>query len=271
MIAPMRKSRFRRVIVAAGCPRSTGGGDRRRVALVWLLFLPAVLGCAAASPVQPDISAGDRCDAVDECVVLACEGEVEVCGIFSCGDVEPQAGPTFTPVQFRPPRAPPRPARSWRRVGLRADATPRAAVHFRYRYGYLPAFPRTSENLVKHHLFCQAPDLASWFKEQGIDIHAWTMLIPETVHKRIHGGGPRGGEWNRAWRDYRSRLRDDGRERTVTQEELFRQALKMAHQFDILGPIVPYRAGVPPPGPQLFAAPDDVLPPPQPEPPVLAQ
>lgn len=124
---------------------------------------------------------------------------------------------------------------------------------------------------MKHHLFCQAEDLASWFSGRGIDIHAWTMLIPETIHRRIHGGGPRGGEWNRAWYDYRLRLRTAGRELTVTREELFKQAFKMAYQFDILGPIVPYRAGVPPPGPQLFAAPDDLLPPQEPEPAVPAQ
>jgi uncharacterized lipoprotein (TIGR02269 family) len=110
-----------------------------------------------------------------------------------------------------------------------------------------------------------------WFQDRGIDIHAWTMQIPETVHKRIHGGGPRGGEWNRAWRDYRTRLAKDGKDRTVTREELLAQALKMAYQFDILGPIVPYRADVLPPGPQLFAAPITPLPPQEPEPPVLAQ
>ena len=154
---------------------------------------------------------------------------------------------------------------------MKPNASPRAALHFRYRYGYLPAFPRAEGKLVKHHLFSQAEDLAVWFKGQGIDIHAWTMLIPETLHKRIHSGGPRGGEWNQAWRAYRIRLQKTERELTITREELLAQAFTMAYQFDLVGPIVSYRAGVLPPGPQLFAAPITPLPPQEPEPPVLAQ
>jgi uncharacterized lipoprotein (TIGR02269 family) len=122
-------------------------------------------------------------------------------------------------------------------------------LHFRYREGFLPAFPRLEGKLIKHHLFPQAPDLAAWFRKQGINPHEWTMVIPEHVHLRIHKGGARGGLWNQAWRDFR----DANRGRKVPPEELLAKAFELAYRFDIVGPIVPYGHTLISPGPQLFA------------------
>jgi uncharacterized lipoprotein (TIGR02269 family) len=121
--------------------------------------------------------------------------------------------------------------------------------HFRYREGFLPAFPRQEGKLVKHHLFPQAPDLAVWFKKNDIDPHQWTMVIPEHVHLRIHRGGARGGLWNQAWRQFR----DANRDRIVPPAELLAKAFELAYRFDIVGPLVPYRHTLVPPGPQLLA------------------
>ncbi len=122
------------------------------------------------------------------------------------------------------------------------------AFHFQYRYGFLPAFPRLEGRLIKHHLFPQQPKLAQWFKAQGINIHQWTMLVPEHVHLRIHRGAS-GGPWNEAWRQFKAA----NEHRRVSQEELLRKAFELAFRFDIVGPVMPYYTPVPPPGPQLLA------------------
>jgi uncharacterized lipoprotein (TIGR02269 family) len=122
------------------------------------------------------------------------------------------------------------------------------AFHFRYRHGYLPAFPRLEGTLIKHHLFPQAQEFRQWFLDNRVDVHAWTMAIPEQVHLRIHRGA-NGGLWNQAWRQFK----DANLHRLVPQEEMLRKAFELAYRFDIVGPIVPYNHQLVPPGPQLFA------------------
>ncbi|QRK11300.1 DUF2380 domain-containing protein [Archangium violaceum] len=58
----------------------------------------------------------------------------------------------------------------------------------RYRQGILPAFPRLEGTMLKHRLFPQAQEFRTWLRDCGINIHEWTMLIPEQVHLRIHRG-----------------------------------------------------------------------------------
>jgi uncharacterized lipoprotein (TIGR02269 family) len=192
------------------------------------------------------------CDDSDQCVVLACdEGE---CGVFSCADVDPEALAKVSQVHgtelaqfYRPPFRGPGTHRNWRRAGLREDARPRMTFHFRYRQGFLPAFPRLEGTLIKHHLFPQAQEFRVWFNSNGINIHEWTMLLPEQVHLRIHQGA-NGGPWNAAWRQF---MRANPGH--VPPEVLIRKAFELSLRFDIAGPIRPYYAPVPPPGPQLFA------------------
>jgi hypothetical protein len=88
----------------------------------------------------------------------------------------------------------------------------------------------------------------SLFKDRGINIHEWTMPLPEQVHLRIHRGAD-GGPWNAAWRQFH----EANRYRDVPQEELIRKAFELSLRFDIAGPIRPYYSPVPPPGPQLLA------------------
>jgi uncharacterized lipoprotein (TIGR02269 family) len=120
--------------------------------------------------------------------------------------------------------------------------------HFRYRQGFLPAFPRLEGRLIKHHLFPQEARLAEWFKASGIKIHEWTMLIPEQVHLRIHRGA-RGGPWNEARRQYY----EANSARPVSREELLSKAFELALRYDLAGPIHYYYSPIPPPGPQLLA------------------
>jgi uncharacterized lipoprotein (TIGR02269 family) len=229
--------------------------------LLLLLLASRLLAACASSPPAPEAwesteqEEATACDEAyaDQCVVMACdEGE---CGVFNCEDMDPvalaripQAHDVELAQFYRPPFRGPGTQRNWRRAGLREGARPRMTFHFQYRQGFLPAFPRLDGKLVKHHLFPREENLAKWFKIQGINIHEWTMLLPEPVHLRIHRGA-RGGSWNEAWRQFK-RANED---RQVSPEELLRKAFELSLRFDIAGPISPYYSPVPPPGPQLLA------------------
>jgi uncharacterized lipoprotein (TIGR02269 family) len=225
------------------------------------LSLTALLlfACAAPSPFThagTDGAYAAACEEsdADQCIVLACdEGE---CGVFNCEDVDPEAmarAPLAHGAElargFRPPFRAPGVQRNWRRAGLRDGARPRLTFHFRYRDGFLPAFPRLEGRLIKHHLFPQAQEFRDFFRKNEIDVHAWTMAIPEQVHLRIHRGPGPGGAWNEAWRQFMMA----NPSRKVPREEMLGKAFELAFRFDIVGPIMPYGHTVAPVGPQLLA------------------
>ena len=87
----------------------------------------------------------------------------------------------------------------------------------------------------KHHIFPQAQDLAEWFEQQGVKIHNYTMPIPRDLHRRLHDGEGRGGEWNKAWRDF---MRAKPR---ATPEEIYKHAGELIHRFQLQGGLIqPY-------------------------------
>ncbi|WP_426733137.1 SitA6 family polymorphic toxin lipoprotein [Myxococcus faecalis] len=234
------------------------------------LFVPFLPACGASSSAlhtdfPEEVSSDVECEApdADQCVVFACEGALAECGLFACDDVDPalsasarrELGVRNVSHPYRPVRPPGRlPPRDYRRSGIRQAARPRMVFHFGYRYGYLPAFPpQDGSRLVKHHLFPQEELLARWFARHGINIHEFTMVVPEHLHLRVHNPGGRGGPWNAAWREY---MNANLHRRRIPKEELLRKSLELAFRFDIAGPIVPYYGHpIPPPGPQLFADP----------------
>ncbi len=119
--------------------------------------------------------------------------------------------------------------------------------HFRYPFGALPAFPRYEGRVVKHHLFPKAAEFRDWFRRAGINIHDWTMVIPEHIHRQIHSGTGRGGLWNTAWRVYM-----DANPNPPGRDVLLRHAIELAFRYELTGPIVPYNHQVVPIGPQLY-------------------
>lgn len=178
--------------------------DRLNALAGALAVLLVVSGCA---PPQTGVLV-EACEQpeADRCIAVACDGELGECGVFLCSDVEIVEAVAVEPAQFRPPppsrRPPPRGPNSWRHTGIRNGARPRAVVpHFAYRFGYLPAFPVLEGKLVRHHWFPQAEEFALFFRQYDINVHQYTMLIPEPIHLRIHAGS-RGGPWNDAWRRY---------------------------------------------------------------------
>ncbi|XXF81683.1 TIGR02269 family lipoprotein [Myxococcaceae bacterium GXIMD 01537] len=91
---------------------------------------------------------------------------------------------------------------------------------------------------VHHHIFPQEARLALWFSRQGIDIHQFTLVIPQRVHVRIHSGGSRGGQWNDAWREFV----DARPKRPVPQAEIWAHAHELIRRFGLNpGPFEPYR------------------------------
>ncbi len=212
---------------------------RTCLALLAILLLGA---CGTPSSVVR-VEETERCEhaAAEQCVALACDGGE--CGLFDCGDVDQEAVSSEMELArgYRAPQRPPA-FRNWRNMGIRPGARPRMTFHFRYREGFLPALPREPGKLVHHHLFPQQPLLAEWFTQNGVDIHKFTILIPEHIHRQIHSGTGRGGMWNQAWRDYRQSVRT----RPVTAEELHRKAAELIFRFELTGPVVPYNTRVAP-------------------------
>lgn len=211
-----------------------------------------LLGASCAAP-QAEVAPAHE---EDRCIVIACDGEMGDCGVFLCSDVETEGSGTVELAQFRPPpprRPPPRAPRNWRHTGIRDGARPRAVVpYFAYRWGYLPAFPNLEGKVVRHHLFPQAGEFALFFKRHRINIHQYTMLVPEPLHLRLHAGRD-GGPWNEAWRHY---VRANAGREYVPEQDLLSHAIELCFRFRLAGPIVPYRGSlVPPAGPQLFAIP----------------
>jgi uncharacterized lipoprotein (TIGR02269 family) len=180
--------------------------------------------------------------AEESTVVLLCEGRE--CGFFRCSDLALEPGGvqlTRGGGGFMASPAAPggRPGR-WRSGWLRRNAGP--VLTFRLYASrdpkplLLPPLRLPPGRYIRHHLFSQARDLAEWFKLRGVNIHGFTMVIEETVHHRIHSGGPRGGLWNEAWRQFKEAKPD------ASPAEIYRHAGELIYRFELLGPIVPYYA-----------------------------
>ncbi|MFL5352326.1 TIGR02269 family lipoprotein, partial [Archangium sp.] len=94
---------------------------------------------------------------------------------------------------------------------------------------------RPREPFEKHHIFPQQPVLARWFDRNHIDIHAYTVRVPKSFHTWLHSGGPAGGQWNEAWRQF---MRKKGS--LATTEDIWRFAGELMIRFGVNGPFVSY-------------------------------
>jgi uncharacterized lipoprotein (TIGR02269 family) len=91
------------------------------------------------------------------------------------------------------------------------------------------------EPYERHHIFPQQKLLAEWVESRGIDIHAFTIRLPRSFHQWLHSGGPEGGQWNEAWRQFRRKNRY-----TAKSADLWRFAGELMMRFGVNGPLVPY-------------------------------
>ncbi|AKJ06921.1 putative lipoprotein (TIGR02269 family) [Archangium gephyra] len=91
------------------------------------------------------------------------------------------------------------------------------------------------EPYEKHHIFPQRKTLAKWLTDKGIDIHAFTIRLPRSFHQWLHSGGPQGGQWNEAWRQF-----IDENRYTASVEDIWRFAGELMLRFGVNGPLIPY-------------------------------
>jgi uncharacterized lipoprotein (TIGR02269 family) len=216
----------------------------RTLRILWLSLLAVSwLGCATVTLPAQQASAEAaevECDASeeDQCVSLLCLGAT--CGFYRCEDMPGEVALALFPPA-RPPAAAAAPGSGPRRNWAGAQQLPKGAVM------EFPNWSGAPEQLIppsrqltpgrweKHHIFPQARQLAAWFRDRGVKIHDYTMLIPRDLHRRIHGDDGRGGPWNQAWREFMNQ------NRRATPEEIFKHAGELIYRFQLLGgPIQPY-------------------------------
>ena len=114
----------------------------------------------------------------------------------------------------------------WHNWNIRGQYAPKALR--------LPCIP-SREPLEKHHIFPQQERLANWFKSKHVDIHSFTIRLPRSFHRGLHSGGPEGGQWNEAWRQFMANNRD-----TATTDDIWRFAFALMNRFWVNGQLVPY-------------------------------
>ena len=180
------------------------------------------------------------------CVVPLCDEAG--CAVWRCQDlVETDPHPVLLALAHGTLRPPPNPTRWWGRPLVAPIGTepvfeiPWHNWNIRGQYApkalRLPCIP-SREPLEKHHIFPQEKFLAEWFERKGINIHAFTMRLPKSFHSWLHSGGPRGGQWNEAWRQF-VRQSDEN----TNQEDVWRFAFGLMNRFYLNGSLVSYYCG----------------------------
>lgn len=92
----------------------------------------------------------------------------------------------------------------------------------------------------KHHIFPQA--FRRWFWRKKIRVDEYTIPLEVTKHRSIHRGA-NGGPWNDAW-DKFIKKNDD-----APPEAIHRFAGQLIYEFELFGPVIPYRKQLPQPMP----------------------
>lgn len=214
----------------------------------WLLLLLAFNACAGATPgAREDAAALSWAAAREESSCVVPSYDEARCALWRCRDLMEVDSVAITrtrsgAVALRPPWVG-NPQR-WRghplAVPTYADPIFEIPWH-NWKRGEPSVQPRhplgcmlPPEPLEKHHIFPQQQQLARWFKLKGIDIHAFTLFLPRSVHQRIHSGGPAGGQWNAAWRRFQQSHED------ATAEEVWRFAFELMFLFRLNGPLTSY-------------------------------
>lgn len=208
----------------------------------WLLVLCGLLltHCAASTP----SSGGQEVQNESTCVVPLCESGR--CALWRCLDVTAGDEPAVVLTRATPTVRPPGVAAPQRWWGHPLAAPSHANPVFEIPWhnwntrGQLnlrelrPLCITPHEPSEKHHIFPQQARLARWFKTRNIKIHDFTIRLPRSFHSWLHSGGPEGGQWNEAWRQFIDQNRGAG------HDEVWRFAFELMNRFGVNGSLVPY-------------------------------
>ena len=182
------------------------------------------------------------------CLVPLCDDKR--CAVWRCSDLGEVDAPELVLVRATPTVRPPGvglPHRWWGHplaVPRQADPVFEIPWHNWKTRGQLNhkelrplCINPPNEPFEKHHIFPQQQRLARWFQSRNIDIHAFTIRIPRSFHSWLHSGGPEGGQWNEAWRRFIAK------NRSATQNDVWRFAFELMNRFGVHGQLVPYHCG----------------------------
>lgn len=218
----------------------------------WLALLGLLLAaCAISTPTVREndeasepISSWEEARADPSCVVPLCDEER--CALWRCRElveVDPHSVVQARgPGVLRPPLVG-NPSRWWgRSIAAPTNAEPVFEIpwhNWNTRGQFAPKELRLAcipprEPFEKHHIFPQQQLLARWFMRKHIDIHSSTILLPKSFHSWLHSGGPEGGQWNEAWRQFKEN--NEG----ATTEEIWWFAFELMNRFGVNGPLVSY-------------------------------
>ena len=218
----------------------------------WLALLGVLLtACTTSAPSVREadealdaVSSWEETRADPSCVVPLCHEDR--CAIWRCQDlVEVDSHSVLLArgsLGFRPPLVG-NPSRWWgRSLAAPISVEPVFEIpwhNWKTRGQFAPKELRLAcipprEPFEKHHIFPQQEDLAKWFKLKRIDIHAFTVRLPKSFHQWLHSGGPRGGQWNEAWRQFKE---ENG---GATVEQIWMFAFELMSRFGVNGPLVSY-------------------------------
>ncbi len=233
---------------------------------MWVLALGVVASCAtvpspegessgcevAAKPVAFEEACQDGSS-----LLALCDGQH--CGMYRCREVVGHlAESRVVPARGAPlprPSAQAGAQRYWGSAqGLPHDSRPVFLIPWDHKLPLLPSQLNDLEEAARerlkphehHHVFSRAFRL--WFARKKINIDQYTIPLELMKHRSIHRGA-NGGPWNEAWR--RWILANDG----ATQEEIFRYAGQLIYEFELFGPVVPYRRRLPQPLPEGYKDP----------------
>lgn len=216
-------------------------------ALLCVVLSACATSTSAVSGDEEPLDSGaswEEAQADPSCVVPLCNEER--CALWRCQDVVELEAPPVLLAWAQGTSLPlPNPTRWWGRPLAAPEG--REAVfeipwhnwNIRGKYAApalrLPCIP-SREPIEKHHIFPQ--ELAAWFKLKKIDIHAFTLRLPKSFHRWLHSGGPKGGQWNAAWRHFQNKNRN------ASQAEMWNFAFELMARFQVHErPLVPYYCG----------------------------
>ncbi|MFL5349215.1 MAG: TIGR02269 family lipoprotein [Hyalangium sp.] len=233
---------------------------------MWLLALGALAACATIPAPENEsvdneevghaVSFQEACQ--DESSLLAlCHGQQ--CGLYRCREVLQRLmlGQTALAWAEVEPLAEVggTAQRNWGSAQeVPWDSRPVLVIPWDHQPPLLPSQLKELEEAAQernkqheqHHVFPRA--FREFFERKGINIDEYTILLEVMKHRSIHAG-PKGGPWNARWGEWIPKHLG------APKEEIFRYAGQLIYEFELFGPVLPYRKRLPQPLPPGYQGP----------------